>query len=172
MWRTALLLVSAAAAAASPCQAQTSEMQLQSLSIIPGVYVEVDGVTAQAEQNGLSSDSLRADIEALLDRADILALSKPQWQQTIGNPGLHLSMQLLAASPHLYIYSITLEVRQLTRLMRDSTKMVYTRTWTSGNMVGTVPTASLTSLRQRIRPLVQRFISAYRAAGSLSRRRA
>ncbi len=164
--------VAAAAALVSIAQAQTSEMQLQSLSVIPGVYVEVDGVTTQAERNGLSSDSLRADIVALLERAEILALTKPQWQQTIGNPGLHLSFQLLAASQHIYIYSITLEVRQLTRLMRDSTKMVYTRTWGSGNMVGTVPTGSLTSLRQRIRPLVQRFISAYRTAGSQSRRRA
>ncbi len=172
MWRTALLLVSAALTTASPCHAQTSEMQLESLSIIPGVYVEVDGVTSQIEEHGLSSDSLRAEIETLLDRAEILALSKPQWQQTIGNPGLHLSIQLLAASPHLYIYSMTLEVRQLTLLMRDSTKMVYTRTWGSGNILGTVPTTGLTSLRQRMRPLVQRFISAYRAAGSASRRRA
>ena len=171
MWRTALSLASAVPALAALSNAQTSEMQIQSLSIIPGVYVEIDGVTAEAEGNGLSSDSLRADIEGLLDRAEILALTKPEWQQTIGNPGLHLSVQLLAASQHLYIYSMTLEVRQLTRLMRDSTKLVYTRTWGSGNVVGTVPTATLTSLRERARPLVQRFISAYRAAGSPTRKK-
>ncbi len=157
----------------APCLgSQTSEMQLESLSIIPGVYVEIDGVTSRAQRDGLSSDSLKSYIENLLDRADILALTKPQWQQTIGNPGLHLSLQLLAASQHLYIYSVTLEVRQLTRLMRDSTKMVYTRTWGSGNLVGTVPTANISSLRERIRPLVRRFISAYRAAGRASSRRA
>lgn len=172
MSRPSLVALAVIPALAATGQAQTSEMQLQSLSIIPGVYVEVDGVNAQAQQQGLSPDSLRADIETLLGRAAITALTKPEWQQIIGNPGLHLSVQLLAASQHLYIYSMTLEVRQLTRLMRDSTKLVYTRTWGSGQLVGTVPSANLPSLRERARPLVARFISAYRAAQGRSRRRA
>jgi len=150
--------------------AQASRLELESLMVLPGLYVEVNGVTPEALEDGLSPDSIRTDIAAALRSHGIPILTQPEWQTTIGNPAIHVVFDLLKLSSRQYIYRVTLEVRQLTRLMRDSTKMVFTRTWASDNLLGAVRTANLPSLRQEVRPLLQQFISDYLEAKGRARR--
>lgn len=157
-------VVAAIAGAPVAAAAQAVTMDLQSLEAVPGVLVVVDGVTAEAEADGLSRDSLRVDIEAMLAAAGVAVLTEPEWQQLIGNPALVLDLHLAKPSPHLYLYGGTLELRQLTVLIRDSTKAAFTRTWAAAEILGTKPTGKLPALREEIRPLVDRFISDYRDA--------
>ena len=136
-------------------------MDIESLIAVPGVLVIVEGVTRDAALDGLAGDSLRAAMEDRLHEAGIPVLTEAQWREVIGNPTLQLSLQLLKPSPHLYIYSGTLELRQLTVLARDSTKAAYTRTWSAGNLLGTVPTARLPALRDDVLELVEQFVETY-----------
>ena len=174
MWyRTTVIAVAAMTTVSHAwAQAGRSRLEFESLSVIPGVLVQVDGVTPEAAQDGLSADSLRADVESMLEARRVAVLTKPQWQQIIGNPALHLDFQLLKFSRRQYIYNVTLEVRQLTLLMRDSTKMVFTRTWASDKLLGAVSVANLSSLRDRVRPLVRQFVNAYSTATGRAGRRA
>lgn len=156
-----LLLVGTALSVSSTGWAQSSRSRLEfeSLSVIPGFYIEVNGVPPTIK--GLSPDSLRADIASVLDRNNITILTQPEWQQTIGNPAVHLVLQLLRLSSRQYFYTAALEVRQLTLLMRDSTKMVYTRTWSSRKLLGAIPSDKLTTLRERVQPLAAQLARAY-----------
>ena len=165
-----LLLVCAAAVVPVAARAQASRMERESLMVIPGLHVRVDGVTPEALQDGLSPDSIRSDTEAALRSSGIPILTQPEWQTTIGNPAIHVVFDLLKFSNRQYIYGVTLEVRQLTRLMRDSSKIVFTRTWASDNLLGAVRTANLPSLRNEVRPLVQQFVSDYLQAKGRARR--
>ncbi len=155
----------------TPAWAQSSRLEFESLSVIPGLYVEVNGVTAEAEANGLSADSLRADILTILRRSRVTTYSQPEWQVTIGQPALYLTFQLMQPSQRMFVYHVSLEVRQLTRLMRDSTKMVFTRTWTAGDMLGATPATNLSALREQVRSMVRRFVDAYWDATGPPRRR-
>jgi hypothetical protein len=139
-------------------------MDLESLEVVPSVLVVVEGVTAAAEADGLSADALLQDVQAMLAEADIAVLSEQEWSDLIGNPALQLDLQLLKPSPHLYLFAVSLELRQLTILVRDSTKMAWTRTWSAGTLLGTTPTANLPTLRREVRTLVQRFVTAYHEA--------
>lgn len=139
-------------------------MDAMSLEVIPGVFVVVDGVTADAESDGLYADTLRADIERLLHEGGVPTLTEWEWRNTIGNPALQLTLQLVKPSPHIYLYRATLEVRQLTVLARDSSKTVFSPTWSAGTLLGTRTTPHLHTLRTDIQRLVRRFIDAYQEA--------
>lgn len=158
------LLILPFASIASIAAGQKVTMDLESLEVVPGVLVVAEGVTADAEADGLRSDALVSDIEAMLREAGIPVLTDAQWRDLIGNPLLQLTLTLLKPSPHLYLYSGNLEVRQLTVLVRDSTKAAFTRTWSGGAILGTKPTAQIGGLRQEIRGMVERFIEDYQDA--------
>lgn len=48
------------------------------------MLVIVEGITECAEADGVSADSIHADIEAMLADAGIPVLTEPQWQDVIG----------------------------------------------------------------------------------------
>ena len=159
------LALTALAITVGSLQAQTRPtMDIESLEVIPGVLVVVEGLTAEAARDGLTSDDVHAEIEDLLADADVTLLTEREWSDLIGNPALQVNFQLLKPSPHLYLYNVTIELRQLTVLVRDSSKGAWTRTWSGGALLGTTPTANLPTLRTEVRTLVQRFIDAYSEA--------
>ncbi len=137
-------------------------MHIESLGVLPALLVEVDGINDSARSDGLDPDSLKHDIEQMLRQARIPVLSKTDWQQTLGNPMLNLHVELIKPSQHFYIYSVLLEARQLVQLMLDSTRLAFAPTWSSGYVLGTVPTARLPRIRQQVIPLVRQFLADYR----------
>jgi hypothetical protein len=165
MSRYSLTVAVLASILTSPIYAQTRPtMDIESLEVVPGVLVVVEGVTPQAAADGLSTDALRTEMEQALQRAGVSTLTEREWSDLIGNPALQLTFHLLKPSPHLYLYSATLELRQLTTLVRDSSKGAWTRTWSAGTLLGTTPTGKLASLRGEVHTLVRRFVEAYTEA--------
>ncbi len=98
-------------------------------------------------------------------QAGITTLRESEWQRLLGNPALHVSLNLVKPSPFLYLYSATVELRQLTILVADSTKAAHAPTWSAGQVLGTTPATNLPSIRGVVRALVERFIEAYEEAG-------
>ncbi len=165
MSRRGLIVTVMAMMVAIPVQAQTRPtMDIESIEVVPGVLVVVEGVTAEATADGLSTQALQMQVEEMLRHAGVVTLGEREWSDLIGNPALQLTFHLLKPSPHLYLYSATLELRQLTTLVRDSTKGAWTRTWSAGNLLGTTPTGNLPSLYDEVRTLVQRFVDEYHKA--------
>lgn len=144
-------------------------MDLESLGVIPAFEVYVTGIDEVAEADGLLRDSVVAQVRRMLKEASIRSLSVPQWQQVIGNPSLQINFRLLKPSEHLYLYHVGIEVKQLIKLIRDSTKIAYGTTWKGQDLLGTVPTAQLPDLYDKLRGLVQDFVAAYHSATGRTR---
>ncbi len=161
--RTAIAGVFAQLVFASPAVAQGVAMDTMSLHRIPGVFVEVDAVSEEARHDGFSSDSIRELIADKLADARIKVLGEVEWKVTLGNPVLHVRVNLLRASQYLYIYSVEVDVRQLAVMMRDS-QPTFAPTWRSGPSLGTVPASRVSSITDLILDATDRFISAHAVA--------
>jgi hypothetical protein len=148
--------------------AQTVTLDTLSLFGLPGVGVAVDFTGAQPA--GLTSDLLQSDIETAVRAAGIPVLSKVEWQVTIGNPLLRLHVNLIQPSEHFYLYNLELGVLQLGVLARDSTIPTFSETWAAGDVVGTVPTARVVTLREQVEAMVAQFVTAHAAANRVRHR--
>ena len=161
LWRGLIAISSVCFSWYNSVEAQGSQLERETLAAIPGVRVEIEGITQAAERDGLSADSVRRQVEVMLQTAGIRVFSQAEWQETIGNPGLHLRFQLISASNFFYIYHISIEVRQLSFLVRDTTRFVHARTWSGGENLGTLPRGRIASLHDQVRNLVRGFIRDY-----------
>ena len=162
---TAIAGVFAQLVLASPAVAQRVAMDTMSLHRLPGLFVEVDAVSEEARRDGFNSDSIRELIADKLADARIKVLGEVEWKVTLGNPVLHVRLNLLRASQYLYIYSVEVEVRQLAVMIRDS-QPTFTPTWTSGPSLGTVRASLVSSLTGLILDATGRFISAHAVANA------
>lgn len=147
---------------------QTVTLDTLSLYRLPGVWVQVSPLSEAAERDGLRADSLTVMIETALRDAGITVFTEDEWQVTLGNPMLFLTVNLIRPSEFLYLYNLELELRQLTTVPRDSTP-VFGATWAAGDVLGTVPAPRLPSLVPRIRQMVDGFIRAYASAQGYAR---
>lgn len=152
-----------------PASPQTVIMDTMSLYRLPGVFVEVGSVSAEATADGFHADSVRQLIIDKLTDAKIRVLDLEEWQVTMGSPMLHVRLNLLRASQYLYLYSVEVELRQLAAMMRDS-QPIFAPTWRSGASLGTVPARGIASLTDLILAATDRFISAHAVANRRRRR--
>ncbi len=90
LWRGLIAVSSVCFSSYASAEAQGSQLERETLAAIPGVRVENEGITQAAERDGLTADSVRRQVEAMLRTAGIRVFSQAEWQETIGNPGLHL----------------------------------------------------------------------------------
>ncbi len=157
----ALLLQSAVAQEVS---AQRSSMSTKSLAAVPAVFVEVEGIDSAAIADGLVPDSIVKTVEEQLAAANIPTLAQPEWQVLIGNPSLVVKFELNRVSQFLSIYRMTLELRQMSLLTRDTTKIVHSPTWSAGSILGSIGNQNLSQLGGRVSEMVVWFIEDYWAA--------
>jgi hypothetical protein len=143
--------------------AQRITMDTLSLYRLPGVWVQVSPLGPDAERDGLNADSLGLIIERSLADAGVRIFSQSEWQQTLGNPMLELSINLVHPSPFLYLYNIRLELKQLSALQRDSIP-VFGTTWTAGDVLGTVSAENISSLDRFVGRMASQFVDAFVAA--------
>ncbi len=153
----------------APVVAQRAAMDTMSLHRLTGVFVEVDAVSEEARRDGFNSDSIRKLIADKLADARIKVLGEVEWKVTLGNPVLHVRLNLLRASQYLYIYSVEVEVRQLAVMIRDS-QPTFAPTWRSGPSLGTVGASRVSSITGLILNATDRFISAHAVANRRRRR--
>lgn len=156
------------ALSAGPVTGQTITLDTLSLYQLPGVWVQVSPLLEAAERDGLHADSLTAMIETALRDAGITVFTEDEWQVTLGNPMLALTVNLLHPSEFFYLYNVELELRQLTTIPRDSTP-AFGATWSAGDVLGTVPAPQLPTLLPRVRQMVDGFIRAYNVAQGYAR---
>jgi hypothetical protein len=145
----------------SPLLGQRSPMSFESLLAVPAVLVEVEGVDSAAIGDGLIPELIVAAVRTQLGGAQIRTLSEPEWQQVIGNPSLVVKYELKRVSQFLTIYRMTLELRQMSVLTRDTTKLVYSTTWSAGSILGSIRNQNLPQLGERVSEMVNWFIEDY-----------
>jgi len=153
---------------ARPALAQEITLDTLSLHDLPGVMVVVES-PAMAERHGLYGDSIRQTTELMLEDAGIRVFTEDEWQVTIGNPLLLVSVNLIHPSDFIYLYNVEVELQQLVVLARDSTIPAFSATWSAPDITGSLRSENLPSLSNHVIRQVDQFISA-RAAASRMRR--
>ena len=141
-----------------------STLERESLAVFPAVYLDVVGLEILQDGDRLSESDVREHAASVLDSAGVAMMDEDEWRETIGQPALYLRFNLIRASRHLFIYHVASEVRQLSLLVRDTTRYVHSRTWSGGEVLGTVQSQNLANLLDLLDPMLIRFANDYRRA--------
>lgn len=134
------------------------------------VFVDVQGVTPEAEQVGFTRHRIQTDVELRLRRSRIRATSPDDAIQPIGVAALNVTVMILKRSlldVDSYVYRIDVELHQAVRLVRDPEIVAPAQTWQATPTVGIVGKARIRSIRESVDDAVDEFINAYLAVNPL-----
>ena len=162
MKRRAVAVVLLSSISVLPVQAQGDIPSTRAtLRGLPGVYVSVDSISADARSDGLFASQIQTDVELRLREAGIRVLTFDEAGATRGSGSLWVEVSTVHPLQALYGYSIGLNFTQGVRLERNG---LYTAaaTWSALGVLGTVDGGRLSeTVRKSVRDLVDQFINAY-----------
>lgn len=145
-----------------------SKKQRESLRGLEGVYVVVEELKPEVEQDGLRRSDLLTDVREKLRAAGIRVLTKEEWPKTFGAPYLYVNVQTVSVrGPSGAIYSIVIEValEQTVTLARDPSFATSATTWQT-QMLGIIGREKLPDLRKVVGQLVEKFTGDYLAVNT------
>jgi hypothetical protein len=139
---------------------ETARSTLKGLRVLK---VVVENLPEYAERDGLVRDTVQTDVELKLRQAGITVSSDAsvRSQATVYvnvNP-----LKLSGPSSGLYAYSVSLELTQPVRLIRDPGVWAVASTWKARGSVGTVGGGNLSRIRDSVRDATDEFINDYLA---------
>jgi len=152
--------------------AADSELERATLKGISGVYVLIDEIGPDAQEEGLTRSLLQTDVETQLRKADIRILKREKSLKPPGIPYLYVYVSAMNGKViGLYAINIHVGLKQLIYLMRDPSIIIPVETW-SVEWVGMVDFKQMKeSVQEQLRDLVGKFINAYLAVNPKEGRR-
>ena len=158
------LTVALLAGHAAPCNALDNDKTRVSLEGLPGVYLVVEDLRLEIEEDGLTRNEIHGFAEKLLTSAGIRVLSEAEWQETPGRPWLYLYAHVMRreyVDERVYVFNISIEVKQQVRLARaPEAEPVHATTW-SRSILG--KSGWLEDIRKGVEICIQDYIEAYRS---------
>ncbi len=138
----------------------------KTLAGLHGIWVVVEDLNQQAQQDGLDENQIHTDVELKLRQAGITVLTKEEWSAThpAGLPYLYVNVQAFKQREGLYAFNVIVELDQSVRLVRNPSVRASVATWRATPVLGTTGERDLGSVRERVRDLTDQFINAYLAA--------
>jgi hypothetical protein len=126
------------------------------------VYVVVEPLSPQVENEGLTTDQLQKDTEAKIRTAGVKVLSKEEFVRTPGKPYLYVnvSISILRTQITRYLFYVRLEFNQEVSLVKAPETIVPAATWSTG---GWGIDFSLENIRNTVKNQVEKFVNAYLA---------
>jgi hypothetical protein len=163
LWTVLAIMMMVRASVAADASQRWQERARASLQGLPGVYVLVESIDSEAERDGLTMAQVQTDVELRLRKAGIQVLTKEGWQATPGTPYLYVNISLLkdSLSPR-YFFEIRVQLLQDAYLVRELSSWS-TVTW-ERRVMGRVSIASLRSIRDHVRDMVDAFVNDFLAA--------
>jgi hypothetical protein len=140
-----------------------TELSTSSLAGIRGVTVRVEGsLEKELEQQGLTKDKLRGDVESQLQAAGITLLSDLEFLETKERPMLSITINTLKHGQG-YIFSVAAQLYQHVYLIKKGQDTTYPATsWSSPGAIGIFYDPE--DLRSLVKEEVDLFIKAYLSA--------
>jgi len=133
---------------------------------LQGVYVAVEPLRPDTEEDGLTADQIRAETELKLQTAGIGILSLEEMYETEGNPRLCVSVAVMRPKAVKgYVCRISVELHQTAFLTRDPSVVADVATWRKEKLGISF---SLDDIRGTVKEMVDEFVMAYRFANSPS----
>lgn len=140
-----------------------TELSTSSLSGIRGVTVRVEGsLEKELEQQRLTKDKLRGDVESQLQAAGITLLTDLEFLETKERPMLSIKINTLKHGKG-YIFSVITQLYQHVYLIKKGQDKTYPATsWSSAGAIGILYDPE--DLRSLVKEEVDLFIKAYLSA--------
>ena len=143
------------------------DLQNGSLKGLDEIFVTVSPIEKDVEENGLTADLLRQDVELRLRKAGIRILSEKDFKSNPLTPVLdiraHFGRQK-GTREGLYAYHLYLALSQIVSLSRDPKITTFTSTWDSKYKLGVVEKSNVRKIREPVADLADEFINAFLAA--------
>ena len=129
---------------------------------LEGVYVLIEPIRSEAQEDGLTEVLLQTDVELQLRKAGIKVLTKEECFKTPGAPYLYINVNTVKfKNLELYSFNIKIELTQYIQLERNPSITIPADTWSVG-MVGSVVASQMKSfVRESLGNLVDKFINDY-----------
>jgi len=142
-----------------------SPRERATLAGLTGVGVVVEAMDPDAEKDGLTTSTLRTEVELKLRQAGIRVLTEAERAVAPGSPFLYLRVATMKSDGvGVYIYNITLELVQEVRLTRNPAITMLATTWRVGGFLGIIQHRNLSQVRESVRDVMDQFLNAYLAA--------
>jgi ABC-type maltose transport system permease subunit len=151
-----LVMVFSLAGMSSSAFASDLKPDRESLKNLKGVYVNVQDVMRALEQEGLSKDQIRTDIELKLRAAGIKVLTHKEHHNEKGAPFLHVYLNTISTKQGAFIYSIFFGMLEEVSLVRNNI-IIDAITWSMSGM----GYGYIEGIRAQINKRVDEFINAY-----------
>ena len=132
----------------------------KSLKGILGVWVVIEPLDPDAERTELSRNAIQTDVELRLRMAGIAILPGDKtlaWMR--GGPALYIVVHTHKRG-ELYAFSYSIGLYQRVKLDREPQISLFASTW-GGEGLGSVGSANLSQIRNRIKDAVDKFINAW-----------
>ena len=163
---TAILLLIIITGVAS---AVDSEQTRKTMAGLQGVYVLVEelqpNIQKYASKFSVDKASLQKNVEMQLREAGIRVLERDEWAKTPGRPVLYVNVNTHEQEKYWFAYNIEVELQQIAAMEANPATKALVGTW-SVNIAGVVNIGTITALRDRVKNLMDIFISAYLSANS------
>lgn len=135
----------------------------QSLLGLKGVYLLIENTNPSAIRDGLTTNQIKNDVEAKLQKAGIKRLAKKDTIQMPGSPCLIVKIYAFKQGLDTCLFLVLVELLQDVVLERDaSIEVVDAITWRAGEM-GIVRWDDLRKVRDSLGDMVDMFIEDYLA---------
>jgi hypothetical protein len=170
MKQTFHVLVIAAAMvmlAIGSASALDSEQTRKTLVGLQGVYVLVEelqpNIQKYASKSDLDKGSLQKSAESQLREAGIRVLAREEWLKTVGRPVLYINVNTHEQEKYWFAYNVEVELQQVAAMEANPAIKSLVGTW-SVNIAGMVNIGTVNALKERVKNLLDIFITAYLSA--------
>jgi hypothetical protein len=158
----ALVAILFIVAVSTPAQDAARNLQKASLVGMSRVYVVVN-TTPQAEQDGLTSEYIKTEVESRLRTAGIKVIDKGEWAIEDGILSISISALPIEKLP-LYACSFTVDLKQTVIALRDRNTRMMGATWQTGGIAAIARPQFKEAAKRNIVEFVESFINDYKVA--------
>jgi hypothetical protein len=146
---------------------KAEDMKIASLRGLDAVGVVVEPLGKDVEDDGLTSDQLRQDVELRLRKAGIRVLSEAEFKEKPQTPLLCVRADFRKGKEVLqgaYVEHVSLQLKEFVRLLRDPAIIALATTWESGSSTSAVGKEKLRQCRDVVADLTDEFSNDFLAA--------
>lgn len=142
------------------CEAGAQSIGKESLSHLDGVQVVVEEMSKSVERAGLSSNTIKTDVELALRKSSIEVYTEEESNKAESMPYLYVQVSTFRGSDALsnaYAFSIQVSLHQMVTLM--SGEIASARTYRTAGATGLTGSDNLRSIRDFVEGRVNVFIN-------------
>ena len=149
---------------AQPCLALDNATTRATLKGLPGVYLMVEDIRLEIEEDGFTRDEMDQLARKHLESAGVRLIPEEEWRDLPGSPWLYLYAHVMRrefVEERVYIFNISIELKQKATLARmPQEDPVFVTTW-SRSILG--KSGFLEDIRRGVELCLEDFVEAYRS---------